>query len=220
MDNIIEKLEYKNCLIEIYQDEFYNEIPTDWEDENLFLVGWNSREFWTEKSVIEPKEAKNIFGAYIMHEDFTEYKQEAKKALKKYWIFGVDAYIHGGISLSLHGEGMRCRWDTSDYIGAIFADKKEFKTSKKAEKAARELLNTWNDILSGNVYGFITENKNGEVIDSCSGFIGDFETSGIIDEAKSSIDYYVEQKTKKHLSILKAQIKNRIAIEKRKALII
>jgi len=68
--------------------------------------------------------------------------------------------------------------------------------------------------LSGNVYGFMID----ELDESIWGFYGDYQTSGIIDEAKGIIDFEVEKRTKKHLKTLKAYINNKVGLEKRKPL--
>lgn len=115
---------------------------------------------------------------------------EAKDYLKKYHVFGLEAYIHSGVSLSLSRQGNfpdRC-WDVSQ-IGLVFVAKKEARTRAKAEKLARGLISTWNEYLSGAVYGFHLENKQGEVIDSCWGYYGDYDAKGgLLDEVKTTID--------------------------------
>lgn len=43
-------------------------------------------------------------------------------------------------------------------------------------------FNTMQDILHGNVWCFKIYDENGNVIDSCNGYVGDIETNGILDE--------------------------------------
>lgn len=89
-------------------------------------------------------------------------------------------------------------WDTS-FIGYIYVEhdkiKKEYGkvTKKTIEKAIDVLENevkTYNDFISGNVYGYIIEKAvkcdkcnhvSFEIIDSCFGFIGNIKDSGILD---------------------------------------
>jgi hypothetical protein len=92
--------------------------------------------------------------------------EEAKGYLKKYHIFGLDAYIHSGVTLSLGGEGRQCRWDTSK-LGLVFVSKKEWTTRKKAEAVARSLIKEWNCYLSGDTYIIVKETYNNEK-ESCS----------------------------------------------------
>ena len=80
------------------------------------------------------------------------------------------------------------------------------------------MIKSWNDYLSGNVYGFIIEDEKGEQLGSCWGFYGDIEDSGIIKEAEAKAETISEGRMKKHLQKLKGQIKNHAPLEKREAL--
>lgn len=114
---------------------------------------------------------------------------EAKDYIKKYHIFGLEAYIHSGVVLSLSQEGNfpDRQWDVSQ-LGLVFASKEEFKTRTKARKAVLVLIETWNDYLSGDVYGYLIENTSGEESGGCWGFYGyDHEKSGLIESAKGEI---------------------------------
>lgn len=208
----VETIAYRGHDIEIYQDEFVDS-PSDWNDN---MVGWH-REFTVENKHIN----RNIFGYILglqkkdkdLQEEFLEYKDEAKDLLKKYHVFGLDAYIHSGIALHLHGEGYRDRWDTSDYVGAVIVEKKEAKTRKQAYKIASGIVETWNDYLSGNVYGYSVDIGAG-----CGGYYGDYEKSGLLDDAKSEIDGYIKDTIAKHTKTRKAQIVNHVPLEKREPL--
>lgn len=103
---------------------------------------------------------------------------EAKDYTKKYHIFGLEAYIHGGVALALSNEGNFCdrRWDVSQ-LGLVFVSKAEWKTREKAREAARGLIETWNQYLIGDVYGIVKEtyDKDKEQLDheACWGFYGE-----------------------------------------------
>jgi len=191
MEEAIEIINYKGCTIEILRDDNYQDSPDDWGDDNVFLVHYH-RDFEIKRDEI------------ITEDDARELYQGNKiPQLKEYHIFKVDAYIHSGISLSLAGgfsgrlpQGHE-RFDVSS-VGLVLVSKKEAKTEKQAEKLAKILIGDWNDCLSGNVYGFITKDKEtGETIDSCWGFYGYYTDSGIIDEAKGCIDGYIKNNAKK-----------------------
>jgi hypothetical protein len=111
-------------------------------------------------------------------QDFDEcLNDEAKDYCKKYHIFGLEAYIHSGVSLSLSHEGNfpDRQWDVSQ-LGLVFASKKEWKSRAKARKAALGLIETWNCSMSGDVYGCVREeydqDKKQIKEDSCWGFYG------------------------------------------------
>jgi hypothetical protein len=99
----------------------------------------------------------------------------------------LDVYDHSGQAWSISGGGMQCRWDTSSGAGAWVPDKcllDQIESDVKAGKDRRtqcklyagQFLDTYNDIISGNVYGCVVEwfDENGEPIDrdDCWGFIG------------------------------------------------
>lgn len=88
--------------------------------------------------------------------------------------FFLDHYEHGERFYSLHGEGQRCRWDTSNYSGVLVWNHKPGDMGAKTFEAraddARKFLETYNAWANGWVYGFILETLDGEHVDSCFGF--------------------------------------------------
>jgi hypothetical protein len=51
------------------------------------------------------------------------------------------------------------------------------------------LLRDWNNYLSGNVYGFEILYKDGESLESCWGYYGDYDAKdGVLDEARDCVD--------------------------------
>lgn len=220
MNESLKTIEYKNCLIKIYQDDGMGESPDEWGDENVFLVGYH-RDFEVKRDSIITKEQ----AIAISTKDYTDYKnnetkwfkKECKAIEKKYYLFGLEAYIHSGVVLALSREGNfpDRQWDVSQ-LGLILVSKKEAKTKIKAKKMAYGLIKTWNDYLSGNIYGFMAETKDGDDIGSVWGFYGDYDTSGIIDEAKSDIDVYVKTEADKLCRKTKNYIIHKVDISKRK----
>lgn len=138
-------------------------------------------------------------------------------------VFPVYAYIHGGIALSLgRGGQFSCPFDSgqigwilyrkdkmlSEFGGKIFSKALKDRAKKNAE-AIIETMNQW---LSGDVYGYIIDDGEG---DSCWGFFG---MEDCIEEAKSQVDYMVEQERKKHFEQLKKWIRNKVPLMYRQPL--
>jgi hypothetical protein len=107
-------------------------------------------------------------------------------ALEGYVILPLYLMDHSGISMSVGSFG--CPWD-SGQVGWIICDKetieKEFKGDRDlAEKCLLAEVMTYDDYLTGNVYGFIVEERDfdeerdedddedWEQTDSCWGFYG------------------------------------------------
>ncbi len=132
--------------------------PQDDGDTGLFLVA-NHRDFY----VREPGEKAIPRDAFEL----------IKKYRKSHWIFTIEAYIHSGVVLAFSSQGNfpDRRWDVSQ-VGFIFAAKNEWRLSKSAKKVAAGYLETWNQYLSGDVWGYVIEDDEGNALESCWGFYG------------------------------------------------
>lgn len=97
---------------------------------------------------------------------------------------------HSGISISTGA--FSCRWD-SGQIGFIFVSKEkaleEFggkivtaKLKEKLERILDEEVETYDQYVRGDVYGFQIVDEDDDVVDSCYGFYGDnHKESGMLD---------------------------------------
>jgi len=103
----------------------------------------------------------------------------------------VYAYEHGQLTVSTKPFG--CPWD-SGQLGVIFVTKAKVvetfgawnaETKAKALECLEQEVKTYNDYLTGEVYGFrVLDAGTGELIDSCYGFYGsDHEKSGLLESA-------------------------------------
>ena len=175
MNDVTYEEAYKNVVIKIYRDDD-SQSPEEWQDENLFLVAYH-RDFTVDKKISQGL-AQCITNNGKYEDD--SINDEARQYIKDYYIFGLEAYIHSGISLSLSREGNfpDRNWDVSQ-LGVVLVSKEEAKTRKEAQKLAKGLIKTWNEYLSGNVYGYVIEDKDGEHLDSCWGFYGDYEENAL-----------------------------------------
>ena len=132
--------------------------PSEWGNTDLFLVA-NHRDFYV------PEHGKKTLPKYG--------NELADKYAYTHHIFNLEAYIHGGVVLALSNEGNfpDRQWDVSQ-LGYVFASKAEWSTREDARKAALSLIKEWNMYLSGDVYGYVITDDDGEHIDSCWGFYG------------------------------------------------
>lgn len=120
--------------------------------------------------------------------------EEMKKAIIKEEntavILPLYLYDHSGISISTGA--FSCRWD-SGQIGFIFVSKEKaleefggkIVTAKLKEKLERILdgeVETYDQYVRGDVYGFQIVDEDDDVVDSCYGFYGDnHKESGMLD---------------------------------------
>lgn len=175
MEKVAEyKIKDKNQILKIYQDES-PESPNDWGDDEVFLVyehrqfqvdreGFKCREIFDFLNYPEKPVVGNAYTEDEIEERIQEWEDNKGIDYSEYHIFGVDAYIHSGVALSLADKTNfpDRRWDVST-TGFILVKKDILKGSSKheedlseeeAEKYAEGLIETWNQYLSGDVYGF------------------------------------------------------------------
>ena len=196
MSDPIERIEHAGFRISIYRDEDC-ETPDRWGTTDLFLAA-RHRQFCVEGDPVrDPADAICSYDCDEEHEHTAACPKEGSikpDIAASYHVFGLYAYIHSGVSLSLGAHWAEDDgWDTSQ-VGLVFASRSEWPDAAEAEKAAESLVKEWNDCLSGNVYGYVieaarryrkvyldssgeateeTEGTEWENVDSCWRFIGD-----------------------------------------------
>lgn len=131
-------------------------------------------------------------------------------------------YDHSGITMNT--TGFTCGWD-SGTVGFIYITKEQARkewgikkfTKKELDRVCTYLkgeVETYDQYLTGEVYGYTIEAPDGEDIGSCWGFFGsDHFTNGILtDHAGPEIDYHIKSKVRTHLDRLKSWIKNKVPV--------
>jgi len=162
IENSIKIIEKKAFYI---TQDSYPESPDELQDNGLFLVFYHNDFMVRRDDLVSKQELVNW-----ANDDDSSIEEN-------YYIFGVEAYIHGEVVLAFRHQGNfpDRQWDVS-FAGAILASKKEFPNEESARKAAKGLLQDWNCYLSGDVYGLVAEkfDEEGKSIncDSCWGYAG------------------------------------------------
>jgi hypothetical protein len=116
-----------------------------------------------------------------------------KRAQKHAILLPVYLYDHSG--LVMNTTGFHCPWD-SGQVGFINVTLEKARSEYSVTRVSAKLrtkvagvltqeVTTYSDYISGNVYGYVVE-KDDEEVDSCWGFIGDYE-GYCLDEARSSV---------------------------------
>lgn len=176
MEKPIETIEKDKIIIEVYSDDDPMNPRKEWD--NLgHMVCFHKR--------------------YDLGDEHDMSIEELQEIVNRDDVIALPLYLldHSGITMSTHSFGDP--WD-SGKVGYIYVTNaeacKEYgwsrMTPKRESIIKRHLemeVNTYDDYLTGNVYGFITKCKNcGEEIDSCWGFFGDYHTNGVLDEAENA----------------------------------
>ena len=103
-----------------------------------------------------------------------------EKAHRQAVILPLYLYDHSGITMST--APFSCPWD-SGQVGYIYVSRekvlKEYNATSltpairaKAEASLRSEVSTYDDYLTGSVYGYVVEDEEGDTLDSCWGFYG------------------------------------------------
>lgn len=125
---------------------------------------------------------------------------EAKEILedtKNYYSRTVYGYEHGGIVLSLDNSyPFNCPWDGST-VGVIYCPKKKAREEGLSEAQVyahfKAEIEEYNHYLTGDVWGYVIEDKDGNTIDACWGFYGHEYAES---EGKAARDYWEKRETK------------------------
>jgi len=145
-DILVEEKDGKITLRYLVRDESPSS-PNEDGDNGLFLVNYH-RDFWVENK------------GFITKDTLADwYRGQGIEQEKTHWIFKLSMYSHSGVCLHLGSQGFvgdDAGWDTSR-VGAVLVCKKEWERSDEADKAAESLVQTWNNYLSGDVWGYVTD---------------------------------------------------------------
>lgn len=175
----LKQIPYNGYKINIYQDDDYESPQND--VEYGFLV-FDHRQFCVEKE------------GFVPHEIF-----ENNGKVPGYFVFKCCAYIHSGVSVSVGRDESwpDQRWDVSCKGYWIIKRQKGTYTVDRAQAVAESLCKEWNQYLSGDVYGYMIEDENGDEEGGCWGYWGEPEDSYLINEAKNEIDELINKKQTK-----------------------
>jgi len=173
--------------------------PDEDKDVGLFLVGYHNDFFVDRADVLTKQQCVNLFTyPKELEEDDVAWVRDFKK---QYHIFGLEAYIHSGVSLALSHEGNfpDRQWDVSQ-LGAIFASKKEWKNRRKAKKSVLSLISSWNQYLSGDVYAIVKDTYDEKKLvnnDAVWGYYGKEEAEEGLKVELNNTYHYIQKKIKK-----------------------
>lgn len=139
----------------------------------------------------------------IRSDDYRSW-DEMEKAIVKVFnpviILPMFMFDHSG--LTVNTTGFACPWD-SGQIGFVFVPKaKAYETymtkriTPKIKETIKQItkgeVEDYDHYLRGNIFAFDIEDANGEHVESCCGYIGDYEDACLPD-AKEMIDSLIER---------------------------
>jgi hypothetical protein len=136
----------------------------------------------------------------------------------------LPVYLFDHSGLTVRTTPFSCPWD-SGQVGYIFIERekilKEYGAKrltsalrKKVEEILRSEVETFDQYLTGAVYGYVVK-KNDKTEESCWGFFGDIEY--VLQEAKDMAEGLAREAAVKHATKVKAYIKNKVPLLARAA---
>jgi len=167
---------------------------------------------YPEEYPLDPRENDNLGTMVCFHrrhklgDKHTMSVEEVKEFTQRKDIVWLPLYLydHSGITMSTSNKSypFTCPWDAMQ-VGIIYITKaeikKEFGTAdqKSIEKTLnnfRAQVKEYDDYLTGNVYGYVIEDKEGEHLESCYGYSGDYNNKDFsaLTEARHMVDSITE----------------------------
>ena len=182
---------YQGHTIKIYYDPD-SESPREWCNLGT-LICWHRRYRLGDSHQFDSPEAflRDLSG--VSDQSDLSMDQLRDRAERKAITLPVFLYDHSG--LAMNTIGFHCPWD-SGQVGYVYvtleAVRKEFgvkRVTKALREKAKDILRgevvSYDAYLGGRVYGYVIE-QDGDEIDACWGFVGDYET-GCLPEARQAV---------------------------------
>jgi hypothetical protein len=179
-----DKLTVGNLTVRLQQDTDA-ESPRDWDNLGT-MVCWHRRYDLGDKH------------DYATPQDFTESDEYKNAAI----VLPLGLYDHSGITMYVGSEPSPFDpggWD-SGQVGYIYISKEKIRSEYSVKRITKKLLarvteylrnevKTYDDFLTGNVWGFVVEDENGNTVDSCWGFVGDVDYA--FQQGREAAEYYL-----------------------------
>lgn len=91
-------------------------------------------------------------------------------------VFPLSYFEHGNCVWSIKGSGPQCQWDNTEFAGvAVWEEPASNMGAKDYQTRAKDLsrfLEEYTKWCNGECYGWTVLDDNGQIIDSCGGYIG------------------------------------------------
>lgn len=186
----VETIERDGFVAETYYDEWPDD-PRSWDNVGHMICFHRKYNLGDQHDY----KSEHFEGWREMHDALLEEYGEGSVILPLY------LYDHGGITMKVGA--FRDPWD-SGQVGWIVASEEAIEREwggdeEKAEEGLRYEVETYDEYLRGEVFGYIITDASGEEVDSCWGFFGE---EYVEQEVDRMIDYFVkkEESARKRVS--------------------
>ena len=182
----MKKHQVGNLTVEIKVDEAGTAYPFEHEDEASFGMDLSGhRDYSSPTYGADMPVTMEDYMAWRHHKEDCEDKLKCYRFEATHYVLPVYIYDHSG--RAIRTTSFSCRWD-SGLAGFAYAGKKEFQHSgirgvkpsmKAIEREAwafkylRGQVQVLNDLLAGNIWGYVITDPDGEELESCWGYAAD-----------------------------------------------
>lgn len=191
MDNAIKTIEFADgSTLKIFPDE-YPESPRNWDNLSQMVCFHKRYKLGDDHS--------------YDCEDFNNWSDlQARIGEDNDLAVILPLYLldHSGITIST--KPFSCPWD-SGQVGFVFVTKQKMRENwnlvpdaevtafiGQAIKTLIAEVETYDQYLRGDVFGYVHKDANGKHLDSCWGFFGDIETSGMLENFSEEYQHEIK----------------------------
>lgn len=177
----VKTLHHAGCRIEIHQDDTADNPVQQWDGQAKVQIWHRGYDFGNDHTFNTPQEVQEYF----------------RRHRRQVVFLPVFMYDHSGITVNT--TGFSCPWDSGQvgYCWCSRDDAEEALGTRDREAAyrfLRETVQLLDDYLTGNVYGYVVlDPQTSATIDSCWGYFGDPEVSGLLDDARAVAEQQDQQ---------------------------
>jgi hypothetical protein len=228
MNEPIEEISYKGYTIQVWYDDLVGSPRKEWDNVGT-MVCWHSRynlgdkqpredleewlrdqlhdQNWQMQEWLQEKLDVKLTDDETFDDFIDECSMSELMATFKLYnvVLPLYLYDHSGITMSTHS--FRDPWD-SGQVGFIYVSHKKAKEEwgdqdylNKAEKYLEGEVQSYDDYLTGSVYGYkILDLEGEELEDSTWGYYGDEARKEMVDECKGIIDRCISKTKNKEQS--------------------
>jgi hypothetical protein len=159
-----------------------------------------------------------IHEALRNHLEYNRSDRERLEALESLWnMAGVPAVLGTSTGYSQGDYAYVLAVATPEFLKAMGSDAETW--SADNFRALRDSIRLYGYWAWGDVYGYVVEDEDGETLDSCWGYYGDYKSSEweyMLSEARSAVDYRIEDERRAKIEQVKTWIRNRVPFQYRR----
>lgn len=200
---------YGDLTVKIEYDQSPQHPRNDWDNQATMICWHRNYHLGDHKQSKKYDDSDDLFRSISGADGDKDYttKELLELAKEKAYILPLFLYDHSGITMSTGS--FSCQWD-SGQVGWIYIMKDDEEINawteywlkgRTIEEAAYDMMKaevkTYDEFITGHVFGYTVTDEDGDYDESCWGYFGDHDESGIVEEIQSCINSFIKEKEEK-----------------------